>query len=111
MPPPSHTTALPPHATATAPAVVARQKADDHVDDPDDAVDDGHEDRADAVHDAHDGAADGAEDGLDLLATMLVWLRLEGGNGERMGGWKVEVVGVRWAKMGEYVRKIRRRPF
>jgi hypothetical protein len=46
---------------ATATAGVAGQEADNDVEEVDDAVDDGHDDRADAVENSHDGPTDGAE--------------------------------------------------
>lgn len=53
------------HSSAAAAGAVARQAADDDVEDGDDAVQDGLEDRGDAVDDGHEGGADGLEDGLD----------------------------------------------
>lgn len=60
------------HASFSAAEALARDAADDDIEECDDAVDDGLENRRDGVHDGHNAVADGAEDRLELRGLLVV---------------------------------------
>jgi hypothetical protein len=63
-----------PSAAVAHPATLARQAADDDVEEGEDAIDDDEDDGGDGMDDTHEDGADGAEDGLDLRGGQ--WMRL-----------------------------------